>query len=92
MAKKIIMYGNAACKDCVEAKAVLDREGIRYGYVDVLGGLAHLKKFITLRDAHPDEFRSEIAQAHIGIPCFVVDDKEVYVMLPEDLSVFRDEK
>ena len=88
MAKKIIMYGNAACKDCVEAKEILDREGIRYGYVDVLGGLAHLKKFITLRDAHPVEFQSEIAKEHMGIPCFVVDDKDVYVLLP-DLEVFR---
>lgn len=92
MAKKIIMYGNPACKDCVEAKAILDKEGIRYGYVDVLGGLAHLKKFITLRDAHQDKFSSEIAKAHMGIPCFVVDDKDVYVLLPEDLSVFRDEE
>ena len=91
MAKKVIMYGNAACKDCVEAKAILDREGIRYGYVDVLGGLAHMKKFVTLRDAHQAEFRSQIDTGHLGIPCFVVDDKDVYVMLPEDLSVFRDE-
>jgi len=90
MAKKIIMYGSAACKDCVAAKAVLDREGIRYGYVDVLGGLAHMKKFVTLRDAHQAEFRAEIERAHLGIPCFVVDDRDVYVMLPEDLSVFRD--
>ena len=66
MAKKIIMYGNENCKDCVEAKKVLDAEGIRYGYVDVLGGLAHLKKFITLRDAHQDKFQSEIAKEHMG--------------------------
>jgi len=89
MAKKIIMYGNANCKDCVEAKAILDNEGIRYGYVDVLASLAHLKKFITVRDAYHDKFQSEIAKEHMGIPCFVVDDKEVYVLLPEDLSVFR---
>ncbi len=92
MAKKIIMYGNENCKDCVIAKGVLEKEGIRYGYVDVLGGLAHLKKFITLRDAHQEEFQSEIAKEHMGIPCFVVDDKDVYVLLPEDLSVFRDEE
>lgn len=92
MAKKIIMYGNAACKDCMEAKAILDREGIRYGYVDVLGGLAHLKKFITVRDMHHAQFEEESGLGYIGIPCFVVDDKDVYIMLPEDLSVFRDEK
>ena len=90
MAKKIIMYGNENCKDCVEAKKVLDAEGIRYGYVDVLGGLAHLKKFITLRDAHQDKFQSEIAKQHMGIPCFVVDDKDIYVLMPEDINVFKD--
>ena len=25
----------------------------------------------------------------IGIPCFLVDDKDLYVMLPENLDVFR---
>ncbi len=89
MARKIIMYGSAACPDCVKAKEVLDREGIRYGYIDVLGDLARLKKFITLRDAHQAEFQTEIAQQHMGIPCFVVDDEKVYVMLPEDLDVLR---
>jgi len=92
MAKKIIMYGNAACKACMEAKAVLDNEGIRYGYVDVLAGLAHLKKFVTLRDANQALFQSEIDAGKLGIPCFVVDDKDVYVSLPEDLSTFRDNK
>lgn len=90
MTKKIVMYGNADCRDCVEAKAILDREGIQYGYVDILGGLGNLKRFITLRDAHQTEFRSEIEKKHMGIPCFVVDNRDVYVMLPEDLSVFRD--
>ncbi|MBR2894378.1 MAG: hypothetical protein IKC03_01795 [Oscillospiraceae bacterium] len=92
MAKKIVMYGSAECKDCVIAKEILDKEGIKYGYVDVLSGLGHLKRFITMRDAHREEFQSEISSGHLGIPCFVVDSKEVYVQLPKDLSVFRDEE
>lgn len=34
MAKKIIMYGNENCKDCVAAKAVLDieRENLHIAY------------------------------------------------------------
>ena len=87
--KKVILYGNEHCPDCVKAKEILDAEGIRYGYVDVLAGLAHLKKFIVVRDAHPDVFKEQIAKGHLGIPCFVVDDTEVYTMLPENLDVLR---
>ncbi len=88
--KKIILYGNANCPDCVKAKEKLDADGIRYGYVDVLAGLAHLKKFITLRDSHQAEFADQIAAGKLGIPCFVVDDKSVYVMLPENYQeLFR---
>lgn len=87
--KKIIMYGNKDCPDCVKAKQALDAAGIRYGYVDVLGGLAHLQKFIQLRDKHRAAFHSQIENGKLGIPCFVVDDEDVYVMLPEDLAAFR---
>ncbi len=89
MARKIIMYGAPTCPDCVKAKEVLDKEGIRYAYINILEDLARLKKFITLRDAHQAEFQTEIAKEHMGIPCFVVDDKDIYVLMPENLDVFR---
>ncbi|MBR0139451.1 MAG: glutaredoxin [Firmicutes bacterium] len=89
MAKKVIMYGSASCPDCVKAKEILDKEGIRYGYIDILADLARLKKFITLRDAHQEEFQTEIAKQHMGIPCFVVDDEKIYVLLPDDLDLLR---
>ena len=84
--KKVIMYGSPMCGDCVEAKKVLEAEQISYGYVDVTAGLAHLKKFLNLRDNRP-EFDAVKAEGKIGIPCFVVDDKDLYIMLPEDLDV-----
>lgn len=86
--KKVIMYGSPLCKDCVEAKKVLEEEKIRYGYVDVTAGMAHLKKFLNLRDSRP-EFDPVKAEGKIGIPCFVVDDKDLYIMLPENLDVLR---
>ena len=33
--KKVIVYGSPMCPHCVEAKEILDKEGIRYGYVDI---------------------------------------------------------
>ena len=86
--KKVIVYGSPMCPDCVEAKKVLDAEGIRYGYVDVTAGLPHLKKFLALRDSR-SEFDPVKEEGKIGIPCFVVDNKDVYIMLPEDLDVLR---
>ena len=85
--KKVIVYGSPMCPHCVEAKEILDKEGIRYGYVDITAGMAHLKKFLALRDSRP-EFDKAKAVGDIGIPCFLVDDKDLYVMLPENLDVF----
>lgn len=86
--KKVIVYGSPMCPDCVKAKEVLDKEGIRYGYVDITAGMAHLKKFLALRDNRP-EFDEAKKIGTIGIPCFYVDDKDLYVMLPEDLDLLR---
>ena len=86
--KKVIVYGSPMCPHCVEAKEILVKEGIRYGYVDITAGMAHLKKFLALRDSRP-EFDKAKEVGDIGIPCFLVDDKDLYVMLPENLDVFR---
>ena len=51
--KKVIVYGSPMCPHCVEAKEILEKEGIRYGYVDITAGMAHLKKFLALRDSRP---------------------------------------
>ena len=67
---------------------IVEKEGIRYGYVDITAGMAHLKKFLALRDSRP-EFDKAKEVGDIGIPCFLVDDKDLYVMLPENLDVFR---
>lgn len=92
MSKKVILYGNADCPDCVVLKELFDREGIRYGYVDVLGGLGHFKKFLLLRDKHREAFEEIIANEKIGIPALVVDDEAVFAEVKAeglDLSLFR---
>ncbi|NLT58363.1 MAG: glutaredoxin [Clostridiales bacterium] len=92
MSKKVIVYGNQGCPDCVKLKELFDREGIRYGEVDVLAGLGHFKKFLLLRDTHKEAFGPIIAQGKIGIPAVVVDDTDVYAELKADeadLSLFR---
>ena len=79
MAKKIIVYGSAECPPCVAIKKRLDDEGIHYGYVDVLAGLAHFKKFIVLRDSNYSLYEDAVKSGSIGIPTLVVDDKDIYI-------------
>ena len=59
--KKVIVYGSPMCPHCVEAKEILEKEGIRYGYVDITAGMAHLKKFLALRDSLTRQKRSAIS-------------------------------
>jgi len=92
MAKKIMLYGSAECPPCVATKQRLDEAGIRYGYVDVLGGLAHLKKFMNIRDANPELFKATVEKGSIGIPTVVIDDKDIYVddvVVGLDISAFQ---
>lgn len=86
--KKVIVYGSPYCPHCVDAKAKLDAENIRYGYVDITSGMAPLKKFLALRDSRP-EFDGPKAEGSIGIPAIMVDDDKIYIMLPEDLDLLR---
>lgn len=90
MSKKIIVYGNPDCPDCVRLKELFDKEGIVYGYVDILAGLGHLKRFLKVRDGNAC-FESYIQNNKIGIPAVVVDG-EVYAEVKVDgidLSLFK---
>lgn len=91
LSKKIILYGSADCPHCMDMKKVLDEEGIKYGYVDVLESLGHLKKYLNLRDANPEIYADIRANGKVGIPTLVVDDKDIYtcVVANLDLSLLR---
>ena len=91
MAKKVILYGTSECPPCVETKKRFDEEGIHYGYVDVLASLAHLKKFMNLRDANPEIYKEIVEHGSVGIPTVVVDDTHFYVKdVPNvDIALFK---
>ena len=81
MSKKVIVYGSPSCPDCVILKDLFDQEGVHYGYIDVLDGLAQLKKFLNVRDGNPEVFKKITDGLKIGIPAVVVDDTDVYAEL-----------
>ena len=91
MAKKVVLYGTAECPPCVETKKRFEEEGIRYAYVDVLESLGSLKRFMNLRDAHPDVYKEIREQKSVGIPTVVVDNTFIYVRdLPKlDIDLFK---
>lgn len=88
MNRKIILYGSAQCDGCVALKAKLEDRQAHYGYVDVLGGLGHLKKFLNIRDAHPELYAAVRKEGRVGIPTLVVDDTQVYLS-PDDETLAR---
>jgi len=55
MPEKITMYGADWCSDCRRSKALLDREGVDYDYVDVerSAGGADTAKAISGRTSIP---------------------------------------
>lgn len=88
MNRKIILYGSAQCDGCVALKALLEEKKVHFGYVDVLGGLGHLKKFLNVRDAHPELYENARREGRVGIPTLVVDDAEVY-LAPDKATLER---
>lgn len=55
MADQIVIYGADWCGDCRRAKAVLDREGVNYRYVDLVDepDAAHTAQEISGRQNIP---------------------------------------
>lgn len=88
MKRKIILYGSEQCDGCVELKALLTKKQVHFGFVDVLGGLGHLKKFLNVRDTHPELYETVRKEGRVGIPTLVVNDSEVYLS-PDEETVDR---
>ena len=47
---KLVIYGTDTCKDCVDAKALLDAKGIRYLFLEFSDSIGNLKRFLKIRD------------------------------------------
>jgi glutaredoxin-related protein len=73
MAKKLVVYGSLKCSDTLAAQKLLEKENIRYEFVDILSSLESLKMFLNLRDANIDLYADTVANRGIGIPVFEVD-------------------
>lgn len=73
--KKVFVFGNQDCPDCVVMKDFLDAHEVRYSYIDVLGSLGKMKMFLKFRDSLA-AFDGAKAKGSIGIPFVVVNDGE----------------
>lgn len=78
MAKEIIVYGSMQCSDTVQAKELLDKEGIKYEFVDILSSMDSLKGFLNIRDANPGLFADSVANKGVGVPVIEIDGSHVY--------------
>jgi len=75
MKKKVFLFGNGNCPDCVAMKQALDAEQIHYSYIDIMDSLGKLKMFLKHRDSLP-EFAGVRAAGSVGIPFLLVNDGE----------------
>ena len=82
---KLVIYGTDTCKDCVDAKALLDAKGIRYLFLEFSDSIGNLKRFLKLRDTNPlfDEPKQKGA---VGVPCFQLEDGTLTLDINEVLK------
>lgn len=73
--KKVFVFGNEDCPDCMVMKEFLDAHGVRYSFIDVLGSLGKLKMFLKYRDSLA-LFDGARRNGSIGIPFTLVNDGE----------------
>ncbi|MDA1349715.1 MAG: mycoredoxin [Chloroflexi bacterium] len=67
MSKEITVYGTRWCGDCSRSKAVLDREGISYAWIDIG------------KDTDAREFVKSINTGMMSVPTIVFPDGSVLV-------------
>ena len=82
------VYVMASCPDCYEVKARLSGKP-DFEIIDIGEHVRNLKEFIRLRDSSP-AFDTVKANASIGIPCFVTEDRQISfdtdAFIPDDFS------
>lgn len=86
MAKKVVFLSSDECPYCTEMKEALAKENIEYEYVNVQGSLGNLKRFLNVRDGHPEAFAAVREGGKIGVPALFVDDSKVYVKIVADMD------
>ena len=67
---KLVIYGTDTCKDCVDAKALLDAKGIRYLFLEFSDSIGNLKRFLKIRDTNPMFVCSKGKRGGVGVPLF----------------------
>ena len=70
---KLVIYGTDTCKDCVDAKALLDAKGIRYLFLEFSDSIGNLKRFLKIRDTNP-MFDAVKEKGGVGVPLCVLED------------------
>ena len=79
------IYGSMLCKDCVQCREDLDREGVAYEFLDLSEALSNLKEFLKIRD-QSSLFDTVRENGSIGIPCIVRQDGSITLDWTEFLN------
>lgn len=88
--KKVTVYGTMECSDTVDARALFDREGVAYRFVEVLESLGALREFLNIRDANPELFAEAVRGGGVGIPVVAVEGGGIYTNIENlDLTLIK---
>ncbi|MBP3672531.1 MAG: hypothetical protein J6J18_01740 [Oscillospiraceae bacterium] len=79
------IYGSMLCKDCVQCREDLDREGVAYEFLDFSEALSNLKEFLKIRD-ESSLFDTVRENGSVGIPCIVRQDGSITLDWSEFLN------
>lgn len=79
------IYGSMLCKDCVQCREDLDREGVAYEFLDFCEALSNLKEFLKIRD-ESSLFDTVRENGSVGIPCIVRQDGSITLDWTEFLN------
>lgn len=71
--KNIKIYGNEQCPDCSALKKELLDKEIKFEFINIIGSLENLKKFLHFRDNYEDIFKECKLNGKLGIPLIVVE-------------------
>ncbi|MCR5787104.1 MAG: hypothetical protein K6G28_05330 [Acholeplasmatales bacterium] len=71
-------YGSQFCPNCKQFKYNLDKYNLDYEFIDISDNLKNLKDFLYIRDTNKKFDRMKEMNG-IGIPCIIIDEKNVEI-------------
>lgn len=85
--KNIVLYASMLCPDCPPFIEKLNQLNVDYELVIITDSMMNLKRFLSIRD-NRKEFTDIKKNNSVGIPCLVINDKEIIFDIDKLKDIF----